>query len=309
MVYKRENPEEQEVKSRHLELKFTKYVKIMVVLFVIAAALLSGCVENRQNDTDAGGPTTGGNGTAAGNGAEDGSEDEMSAGEEAGDDTPEEYTYGTASAENIEVVVLESFPVQIYVAVEGTFPDGCTEIYKIIPVREGHTFNVTISTKRPKDAFCTEALVQFSKNVPLNVYGLEAGTYYIYVNGIAGSFELAVDNVIPPGQPKFTEADNGTTANLENGTTFFLELPENPSTGYSWELELSPGLSLLSEEYVTGEPPERLEQPIVGAGGLRLWGIKAIAEGGQQLKGVYKRPWEEETGFEKNFTINIKVVI
>lgn len=278
--------------------KLAKGVKITAALLLIAAVLLSGCVEEGQNDTDTepGGPTTDGDGAGDGN--------EMS----------EEYTYGTAAVENIQIMILESFPVQVQVAVEGYFPDGCTDINEIKTEREGNTFNVSISTKRPKDAVCTEAIVPFAENVPLDVYGLEAGTYTVDVNGVTGTFELATDNIIEEPfpeagrNPSFTEADNGTTATFGNGTVFYLKLSENPTTGYSWELELSQGLSLLSDEYIQDEPPEGVEQPLVGAGGAHLWEIKADAKGSQQVKGIYKRSWEEETGKEDNFTLNIEVV-
>ena len=65
-----------------------------------------------------------------------------------------------------------------------------------------------------------------------------------------GSFELAIDNILnespgsmPPRQQVITEADNGTTISLEKGETFYLRLKENPTTGYSWELNLSKGLN------------------------------------------------------------------
>ena len=51
-----------------------------------------------------------------------------------------------------------------------------------------------------------------------------------------------------------------------------------------------------------------MEQPIVGAGGAHIWELKAVAEGEQHLKGIYKRPWENETGEEEIFVIDIEVV-
>ncbi|MCQ1536459.1 protease inhibitor I42 family protein [Methanosarcina sp. KYL-1] len=286
------------MKTDPVKRKLSKGMKITAALILIAAVLLSGCVEEGQNDTDTepGGPTTDSNGGGDGN------------------EMPEEYTYGTANVENIQIMILESFPVQVKVVVEGYLPDGCTEIDKIETEREGNTFNVSISTKRPKDAICTQALRPFAITIPLDVYGLKAGTYTVDVNGVTGTFELATDNIIEDSSPEtdgntsFTEADNGTTATLENGTIFYLKLSENPTTGYSWELELSPGLTLLKDEYIQDEPPEGVEQPLVGAGGVHLWEIKAEATGSQQVKGIYKRPWEEETGKEDNFTLNIEVV-
>jgi inhibitor of cysteine peptidase len=157
--------------------------------------------------------------------------------------------------------------------------------------------------------------VPFSETIPLEVQGLKAGNYTVNVNGITGSFELAVDNTLdespspmPPEQQVITEADNGTTISLENEETFYLSLEENPSTGYSWQINLSQGLSLLSDKYYSPESSAEGQQPLVGAGGVHLWEIKADSEGSQQVNGIYKRSWENTTGTEENFTLNVDVI-
>ena len=279
--------------------KIPNFVKAATALLLIAAVVVSGCVdggEENGTDQEPTGPTTGENNTV-GEG-----------------ENEEEFIYGTANVENIEIMILESFPVQVQVKATGNLPDGCTEIHEIETEREGNTFKVSISTKRPRDAICTQALVPFTETIPLEVRGLEAGTYTVDVNGVTDTFELATDNVIEEpfpeagGNPSFTEADNGTTAVFEKGTVFYLKLSENPTTGYSWELELSEGLSLLNDEFISPEAPEGAEEPLVGAGGAHLWEIEAVSEGNQQLKGIYKRPWESETGEEDTFVLYIEVV-
>ncbi len=106
------------------------------------------------------------------------------------------FIYGNATVESIEIMVLESFPVQIKVNASGYLPDGCTKIDGIVKVKEGNTFLVTIRTVRPADAFCTEAIVPFQEVISLDVYGLKAGIYNVDVNGIKGTFELKTDNII-----------------------------------------------------------------------------------------------------------------
>jgi inhibitor of cysteine peptidase len=272
--------------------KSIKCMKIAAVLFLACIVALSGCVEKGQNNND--------NETA----------NNTTDNQEPGG---EEYTYGTATVEKIQIMTLESFPVQIHVLAEGYLPDGCTEVDKVTIEREGNTFTVKISTKRPKDAICTQEIVPFNETTPLDVQGLKSGNYTVNVNGVTGSFELSVDNTlndspnsIPPRQEVITEANNGTTINLENEETFYLRLKENPTTGYSWQLNLSQGLSLISDEYYPPESKEG-ERPLVGAGGVHLWEIKAAAEGSQQVTGIYKQSWENETGTEDNFTLNVEV--
>ena len=54
-----------------------------------------------------------------------------------------------------------------------------------------------------------------------------------------------------------------------------------------------------------------LRQParlVFGAGGLHSWIIKAVADGRPQVKGIYKRSWEKNTGKEQTFRLNVIVV-
>ncbi|WP_410508207.1 protease inhibitor I42 family protein [Methanosarcina hadiensis] len=265
-----------------INMKSAKSARLIVVLFAVFTVALSGCVEDVEDEQN---NTTG-----------------------------EEYEYGMANVESIDILTLESFPVQINVIAEGYLPDGCTEIDKINTEKEGNNFNITITTKRPKDAICTQAIESFRETIPLEVQGLSAGNYTVNVNGVTGSFELAIDNTLeeapnsmPPRQQVITEAGNGTGITLENEETFYLRLQENPTTGYSWELNLSEGLSLVSDKYYPPESGEG-ERTIVGAGGVHVWEIKADSEGTQQVTAVYRRSWENETGTEERFKLNVEVV-
>lgn len=105
-----------------------------------------------------------------------------------------------------------------------------------------------------------------------------------------------------------TENYNGKTIQVKQGDSFYLRLKENPSTGYSWQLSLSKGLSLLSSTYYPPDSSKSSQRLIVGAAGLHSWKIKAIARGSQQVKGTYRRSWEKETGREQTFILNVKVV-
>jgi len=104
--------------------------------------------------------------------------------------------YGNATVESIEIMVLESFPVQIKVNARGYLSDGCTKIDEITKEKMDNTFLVSIKTVRPADMFCTMAIVPFQEVISLDVYGLKTGIYTVNVNGVNGTFELATDNII-----------------------------------------------------------------------------------------------------------------
>jgi inhibitor of cysteine peptidase len=107
-----------------------------------------------------------------------------------------EVLVGQAAVQTVDLLLLESFPVQVNAIVRGSLPDGCTTIDQVTQTREGNALTVTITTARPADKMCTQLVTPFEQNVPLEVAGLPAGTYTVDVNGTTSTFTLDVDNVL-----------------------------------------------------------------------------------------------------------------
>lgn len=127
---------------------------------------------------------------------------------------PETVT-GEANVESIEILVLESFPVQVNVIASGALPDGCTSLVDPTPRLEGNTFVVNLATRRVEDEVCTQATVPFDKVISLPVDGLSAGTYTVSLNGLTDTFTLEADNVAveeEPPQPAPEETPEETPA-------------------------------------------------------------------------------------------------
>ncbi|MEZ4538998.1 MAG: NBR1-Ig-like domain-containing protein [Chloroflexota bacterium] len=106
-----------------------------------------------------------------------------------------EPTRGQVVVDSIDVLILESFPVQVNVVARGNLPDSCTQVDEIITQQANDTFRVAITTLRQPALACTQALVPFEQTLSLDVVGLPAGTYTVNVNGVQDTFTLAVDNV------------------------------------------------------------------------------------------------------------------
>jgi inhibitor of cysteine peptidase len=107
----------------------------------------------------------------------------------------ENVIVGEAVVGNIDIAILESFPVQVMVTAEGDLPDGCTTISHAEQSIDGNTITVKLYTARPAEMLCTMALVPYIHNISLDVVGLTAGDYTVDVNGATGAFNLAVDNI------------------------------------------------------------------------------------------------------------------
>ncbi len=118
--------------------------------------------------------------------------------------TEAEYEIGRAMVDSVDVVLKESFPVQVDVLVKGNLPDGCTELGDIKQQLVAKTFNVTLETRKLKDTevMCTQALVPFEETIALeNVVGISAGEYTVDVNGMKKTFTMDVDNYISNVDP------------------------------------------------------------------------------------------------------------
>ena len=98
-----------------------------------------------------------------------------------------------AEVNEFEILILESFPVQVHVVASGNLPNPCTGIDQIIQSRDENNFKITIKIKYNQE-ICIPLINPFEETIALDVYGLPAGTYNVNVNGIEDSFILEVDN-------------------------------------------------------------------------------------------------------------------
>ena len=101
--------------------------------------------------------------------------------------------------ESIDVLILESFPVQVNAVIRGTLPDACAYVEDAIQEREGNTFRLTLQLAWHPDRRCMPAATPFEHTVALAVAGLPAGTYTVESHGATATFELSVDNELPEG--------------------------------------------------------------------------------------------------------------
>ncbi len=129
---------------------------------------------------------------------------------------------GTAAVDSVQVMMLNSSPIQVSVLVHGELPDACTAIDERVTTQNGTTFTVSISTIRT-DCAETAINVPYEEIVLLETEGLPADTYSVDVNGMKGSFTFTVDNIaapptatpIPTSAPEVTAVPEATTIPTE----------------------------------------------------------------------------------------------
>jgi inhibitor of cysteine peptidase len=103
---------------------------------------------------------------------------------------------------------------------------------------------------------------------------------------------------------QFSETDSQSTAYAIVGDTIIVELKENPTTGYSWNMTYSKGLKLTEDAFLETSTNVTL----VGAGGSHMWTFEVTETGEQNISAIYKRPWEETTGNENSYELTIQVI-
>lgn len=90
--------------------------------------------------------------------------------------------------ENVEVVVLESYPMQLQLNVTG-YHDGCEFPVQVEQRREGNTVTVEIYREMPADTVCPMIAIPYEATIALEG-GFESGTYTLHVNEYVTEIDL-----------------------------------------------------------------------------------------------------------------------
>jgi inhibitor of cysteine peptidase len=116
--------------------------------------------------------------------------------------------------------------------------------------------------------------------------------------GLAAAYAFSGSN----SMKVYDDRNDTQTITIKNGESFKVQLNENPTTGYSWTINVTPGLTIVSDQYIAPSGG------LMGAGGQHEWQVKATGTGDQQLTGIYQRPWEPVSGNETTYRLNIRIV-
>ncbi|MBP2172079.1 protease inhibitor I42 family protein [Methanococcus voltae] len=116
-----------------------------------------------------------------------------------------------------------------------------------------------------------------------------------YVNASGYVFKTMTYNLTI--MPSYTTSYKG----IELGQDFILELPENPTTGYTWYYFIDDEnvVRVNEEKYV----PNDIQ--LLGSGGTKFWVFEGVGKGSTTIKFEYKRSWEEEPILEYLLTVYV----
>jgi inhibitor of cysteine peptidase len=94
------------------------------------------------------------------------------------------------------------------------------------------------------------------------------------------------------------ESHNGGTVSAAVGSTVIVRLPENPTTGYRWQIDAAAGLTMLGDDFSPADSS-------TGAGGVRHWRLLAASIGSFQFTASLRRPWETSVMPQAQFRVSI----
>jgi predicted secreted protein len=106
-----------------------------------------------------------------------------------------------------------------------------------------------------------------------------------------------------PHSPVFTDADAATGITVRAGETFFIAVPSDPGTGYSWTQTLASGLILAYEGNVREPAPQQMP----GAPGQQIFIYHANRTGSTTVVLNYTRPFEPDAPPAKSLTYTVTV--
>ena len=109
-----------------------------------------------------------------------------------------------------------------------------------------------------------------------------------------------VDNTLAGQAMKLNENDSGKTVEIGVGDELDVMLPGNPTTGYAWEL-IPLDLNVLSQVKTEFFANNKM----MGAGGVEVIKLHAVAVGKSEVKLIYHRSFEHNVVPLKTFEVTV----
>jgi inhibitor of cysteine peptidase len=121
---------------------------------------------------------------------------------------------------------------------------------------------------------------------------------------------LAIDHLkcvesktVSQSQLTITQTDQGKTFTVRSGDAIAINLAENPTTGYRWEIDKidSNAIELQNSEFSL---PKNTG---VGSGGERIFTFRTKATGIARLQLKKWRPWEGDRSIVQRFDVTLQI--
>jgi len=112
--------------------------------------------------------------------------------------TAPEFIFGVAHVAEIRVATASPDMTRANVTIIGTLRDSCTVVDSLRQTLDGHTLQITVTTRRPLGGTCSEGSVRFEKTIPLVLRGLRRGEYKVICGGVEAAFRIEQTEEVTP---------------------------------------------------------------------------------------------------------------
>jgi len=91
--------------------------------------------------------------------------------------------------DQVDVLIRESFPVQVSAHITGIIGDGCASFHGVKQARQDHTIILAIEREQEQAEACTQLAQLYDETLHLDGE-FPAGDYTLKVNGVERSFRI-----------------------------------------------------------------------------------------------------------------------
>ncbi|MEX2143773.1 MAG: hypothetical protein WD740_04205 [Anaerolineales bacterium] len=104
--------------------------------------------------------------------------------------SPSEPMGGAVFIDSADLLIMESYPVQISLHIVGNLPTPCHEFWVSVGQPDDkNRIDATAWSESDPAAICAQVLQPFEENVSIPIAGQEDGTYSVWLNGeLIGEF-------------------------------------------------------------------------------------------------------------------------
>ena len=128
-----------------------------------------------------------------------------------------------------------------------------------------------------------------------------SGNRVVWMDNRSGDWDIYLFTAGDARQYTFGMGENGQNVTVPVKSEVVVSLAENPTTGYTWNATVSPGLTVTADRYRQNATAEGM----LGGGGTHTWTLVPETSGVVTFSAVYRRPWENLTGTEERFDLTI----
>ncbi len=99
---------------------------------------------------------------------------------------------GDIFVDDVRMEIGVGSPIPVHAVVSANLPSYCAQLGEVRLHRDGNDFYVRLLSYRLTETECNPDTLPIRLEIPLNVIGLEAGTYTVNVNGATSTFEVPI---------------------------------------------------------------------------------------------------------------------